>query len=403
VVRGGLRLAGTAVLLPCEVYRWASGRSYTRQSVVEVHTLGSPPLLEAAVAAFCAAGARLAEPGEFTLRAFLAGRLDLVQAEAVLGVIDAGGPDDLKVALEQLAGGVARPLGELRDRLVDLLAQLEAGLDFADEDLPPPDREQLGAQLEEAGRIVQSLAAQMESRARTGAAVRVVLSGGPNAGKSSLFNALLGCPDALVSDLPGTTRDYLTAELDLDGVRCQLIDTAGVARESSQCLSAVDRAAQDAGAEQLRQSHVVVCCLDATRPVGDLEFDRIDRPTARRIVVLTKIDAAQPVPTVSGAIPTSSVTGEGLGALRAELSQAVREVESGGCGVVSGTATRCREALRVGLESISQAQALTKNCGGDELIAVELRSALEELGKVVGAVYTDDVLDRVFSRFCIGK
>ena len=230
---GHLRLPGVAAPLPCDLCFWPTRRTYTGQPVAEVHTLGSPPLLEAAVEAFCEAGARPAEPGEFTLRAFLAGRIDLTQAEAVLGVIDAAGPDQLRTALAQLAGGLGAPLGSLRDRLLDLLSELEAGLDFADEDLEPLAPERLEAELEAAAGQVARLERQMLGRGEAGELPRVVLTGRPNVGKSSLFNALSGRAGALVCDLPGTTRDYLAAELECHGVRFLLVDTAGAASQGA--------------------------------------------------------------------------------------------------------------------------------------------------------------------------
>ena len=193
---GFLLLSGFASPLPCELYLWPGKRSYTGQPVAEVHTLGSPPLLEAVVRAVCRGGARPAEPGEFTLRAFLAGRIDLTQAEAVLGVIDATGNAELDAALKQLAGGLAGPLRLLRSDLLDLLAHVEAGLDFADEDLPFIKAEELLKRLDEAAAEVDRLARQLAFRGEAVVRVRVAPCGRPNAGKSSLFNALTGRPPA---------------------------------------------------------------------------------------------------------------------------------------------------------------------------------------------------------------
>ncbi len=216
------------LVLPGHLYFWPGTRSYTRQPLAEWHMLGSPPLVAAALCAVCAAGARQAQPGEFTLRAFLAGRLDLTQAEAVLGVIDANGPRDLQLALAQLAGGLAAPLHGLRSQLLDLLAHLEAGLDFVEEDIEFISAESLRAQLQSAAEQVDLLLSRLDQRMSAGEAPRVVLVGRPNVGKSSLFNALCGGPAALVADLPGTTRDFVRGMIDLGGVRCELIDTAGV-------------------------------------------------------------------------------------------------------------------------------------------------------------------------------
>ncbi len=400
--------------LPCDLYLWPDGRSYTGQPVAELHTLGSPPLLQAVVRSVCAAGARPAEPGEFTLRAFLAGRIDLTQAEAVLGVIDAADAKQLDVALAQLAGGLAGPLHGLRDVLVDLLAHLEAGFDFADEDLSFITPRQLQDQLADAARRVDRLGGQMASRGEAIGVFRAVLLGRPNTGKSSLFNALARRAGALVSHRPGTTRDYLAAELDLDGVKCRLIDTAGVAAVSlpeagsgvagGDAPDDVQRAARAVSIEQRERAHVRILCLDSTRPLADDERDDLAAASPiPRIVVLTKIDAPRKTDFAEHAAETSSLTGVGIDALRVELRDAVLAVGASDADVVAGTAVRCRESLRLAAESLGRAREIAGSGGGEELVAAEVRVALDELGKVVGAVYTDDLLDRIFSRFCIGK
>jgi len=396
---GRLRLPGIAAPLPCDLCFWPTRRSYTGQPVAEVHTLGSPPLLEGAVEAFCAAGARPAEPGEFTLRAFLAGRIDLTQAEAVLGVIDAAGPEQLRTALAQLAGGLGAPLGSLRDRLLDLLSELEAGLDFADEDLDPIAPERLEAEIEAAAEQVARLERQMLGRGEAGELPRVVLTGRPNVGKSSLFNALLGRTGALVCDVPGTTRDYLTAELECDGVRLLLVDTAGAASQSA----TVHHAAQALSAEQRRRADLRLLCIDSTRPPDADERQHLAAPDPSRLLVLTKVDLPGRVGAFDEAIRTSSVTSEGIDALRRAVARGLRESRRPAGDAVASTAARCRESLRQAAAGLERALRLARSERGDELIAAEVRTALEELGRVVGAVYTDDVLDRVFSRFCIGK
>ncbi len=401
-IPGSLILNETAASLPCEVYYWPTHRSFTGEPVAEIHTIGSPPLLDAVLREVCSAGARMAEPGEFTLRAFLAGRLDLTQAEAVLGVIDAADPQEFQVALAQLAGGLAGPLHALRDKLLDLLAHLEAGFDFADEDLPFITAEELQRQISAAADTIARLANQMVSRRDTAERIRVVLRGWPNTGKSSLFNALVGREGAIVSDIPGTTRDYLTAELHLDGVSCLLIDTAGVELKCEGASGDLWEATQTATEEQSRQAHIEILCLDQTRPLNPWEHSqlRADRPPS--LLVLTKADAPRRTDLVQRAIATSSVTGDGLDRLQEQLRDLVLAARGTGGEVVTGTAVRCHESLRLASEALERAGELIRH-GSEELVAAEVRVALEELGKVVGAIYTDDVLDRIFSRFCIGK
>jgi tRNA modification GTPase len=409
-IAGVLRLPELNAPLPCDVYLWPGVRSYTGQPVVEIHTIGSPPLLELLLRALCASGARLAGPGEFTLRAFLAGRIDLTQAEAVLGVIDAADPHEFSAALAQLAGGLAAPLGQLRDALLDLLSHLEAGLDFADEDLPFITRDELDRQLADAASSVAAIVQQMASRGETAAVARVALVGRPNTGKSSLFNALLGKQGALVSDHPGTTRDYLVAELDLDGVNCQLIDTAGMREERGERRGErgdaveddIDLAAQSAATQQRRAAHAQVLCIDSTRATDDWERGELGQAAdSRRIVALTKCDAPRRTDCTFPTLETSSLTGAGVDALRRALRRTVLAA-GGGHDVVAATASRCAASLQLAGECLQRACGIVFT-GGDELIAAEVRVALDELGKVVGAVYTDDVLDRIFSRFCIGK
>jgi tRNA modification GTPase len=400
----GLRLAGRSdeQRVPCDLYLWRTARSYTRQPVAELHTLGSPPLVEALLRHVCAAGARLAEPGEFTLRAFVAGRIDLVQAEAVLGVIDAADRRQLDVALAQLAGGLTRPLAAIRDQLLDLLADLEAGLDFVEEDIRFLSHADLTGRLAEAADAIAQLVEQLRGRERADAEPRVVLAGCPNVGKSSLFNALAGDAAALVSARPGTTRDYLSARMEIGGLSCQLIDTAGL--ESAPSVDELSTAARQISHEQHEQADLRLLCLDSSRPQSPWEEAQI-HCDGRQLVVLTKCDLPAAYPSPPAAIETSTITGRGLDELRAAIHSRLTAgaAEANPSGAVASTAARCRESLRLAAESLTRARDVAGDRGGDELIAAEIRTALVELGKVVGTIYTDDLLDRIFSRFCIGK
>lgn len=420
--RGGTDLAGVRhaavwpghILLgdplgdvPGDLYLWPGTRSYTRQPLAELHLVGSPPVLDAALRAACAAGARLAEPGEFTLRAFLAGRLDLTQAEAVLAVIDASSRTELDVALRQLAGGLAGPLHQLRNQLLDLLAHVEAGLDFVDEDIEFLPAADLQRQLHDVADALARLAAQVAARSHTAEQFRVVLIGWPNVGKSSLMNALAGEATALVSPHAGTTRDYLTRTVAIGGLDCRLIDTAGCDPAAS---GSVGIAAQTLAAEQAEQAHVQLLCLDATRPLNAWERQTLEAPPPpHRLLVLTKTDLPQATDLGRPAIATSSHSGAGVAALQQAIYRHLT-AEQNVAEVVPDTALRCRESLRRAAVAVRQAlQAVPGQAGqplaaaGEELVAAELHLALDELAQVVGAVYTEDILERIFRRFCIGK
>lgn len=401
VGRGLAVLPGFATPVPCDVYVWPNERSYTRQPTVELHLPGSSPVVAAALEAACRCGARLAGPGEFTLRAFLAGRLDLTQAEAVLGVVDAVDRRQLDVALRQMAGGLAGPLDRLRNKLLDLLAHLEAGLDFVEEDIEFIARSELLRQLTEGRDAVAALAEQTTARGDVAERPRVVLVGLPNVGKSSLFNVLLGRTGAIVSPQSGTTRDYLKAIVSFGGVECELIDTAGM-DETAAGEPSIAAAAQDAAVAQTRDADVRVFCLDASRPPTPWETEQLLQPDPHRVVVRTKSDLAPSSPVAVVGLSVSAVAGRGLDEIRAALGGAAASAREGGT-IVASTAVRCRDSLRRAAAALEAARTTVEGRGGDELVALELRTALDELGRVVGAVYTDDILDRIFSRFCIGK
>jgi tRNA modification GTPase len=392
-IDGETRLTGVFSTLPVSLYFWPAPRTYTGQDVAELHTLSSPPLVEMLVAAVLGAGARAARPGEFTLRAFLAGKLDLTRAEAVLGVIEAGDRDELKEALSQLAGGVTRPLQALRDDLLNLLADVEAALDFADEDLTFVGEDE---QLKRIGRALAQitlLGRQLDQRGLAGRPFRVVLAGRPNAGKSSLFNALTGRSLALVSDQPGTTRDYLVQRLDVGNASLELVDTAG-RREPE---DTIESQADSLGREQAGRADLVLLCIAAGEAALPDEKELLQQERPPVLGVATKCDLAG---APEGLLATSSVSGFGLGLLRSLLAERVAARSEP---ALAPSLSRCRHHVEACLAGLRRAHALVIESMPPELLALELRAALDQLGEMVGAVYTDDLLDRIFSRFCVGK
>lgn len=394
-------LAGRTLETPVDALAWPGRRSYTRQPSAELHTVGSPPVVDAVLAAVGTAGARLAERGEFTLRALLAGRIDLTQAEAVLGVIDAADETELQAALAQLSGGLAGPLDRLREDLADLLAELEAGLDFVDEeDIRFVEPEELLGRLARARRAVAAVAEQSTGRGVRGRLPRVVLVGPPNAGKSSLHNALAGRfgvaerPSAsVVSPQAGTTRDCLAATLEVEGVRLELLDTAGVGGAAIDAVDALARAQTEAAA---READFVVACRS---PEAGDEAPAEPNLAAPVLLIATKADLAAGAST---GLATSSVTGEGIERLGRTIAGQVSSIGGQRSAMVADTAERCAGSLAAAADSLAAAEAIAPT-GQHELVACELRAALDGLGRVTGAVTTDDLLDRIFSRFCIGK
>lgn len=389
---GALRLPEVHAELPANLYIWPGPHSYTGQDVVELHTVSSPPIVDLVIAACLHAGGRAAQPGEFTLRAFLAGKLDLTRVEAVLAVIEAGSRDELKQALVQLAGGVARPLQELREDLLDLLADVEAALDFADEPLQFVQQTELLRRLTRGLALVTLLRRQFDQRAVRTQAFRVVLAGRPNAGKSSLFNALTGQGAALVSPEAGTTRDYLSRRLEMEGVSVELIDTAG------KCVgtNGIESQGQKFAGEQAQDADLVLLCVVGGE--ANAEEARLLAGDSGRVVgIATKCDL-RPAP--KGWLATCALDHQGIAGLRRQLAERGRRQTRP---ALAPSLSRCRHHVDACLEQLRRAHALALHEDPPELLALELRGALESLGAMVGAVYTDDVLDRIFSRFCIGK
>ncbi len=403
---GHISLKDFETPLPVTVYLWNSHRSYTGQPMAELHTFGSPPILESLLTKLHQQGVRPARPGEFTLRSFLAGRIDLVQAEAVLGVIDAEDHVELNTALQQLAGGISTQLATVQNNLIDLLADLEAGLDFVDEEIEFVSRENLLTRLQFAQKELTELNEQSQSRMRMTGQKKVVLAGLPNAGKSTLFNKLAQREAALVSEISGTTRDYLSTEVCWQGIDIELIDTAGWDEE----VSGIDQMAQTQRAEQFDRADLLLWCSvsDGNQHLEEeiLLNAKKNNSNSPIIIVHTKQDLVpekERKTSKQQTVQISAQTGFGIPKLISEIVTQLCLYPEGNKYFAGSTAARCRESLSSAVTSLQNAIKTAQTNLVDEMIAIELRDVLEQLGHILGTVYTDDILDRIFSKFCIGK
>jgi len=380
--------------------------TYTREDVVEIHCHSGFAVLKAILGEVLAQGARLARPGEFTLRAFLAGRLDLSQAEAVLEVIQARTQASLRVAAGHLAGGLGKRLGEVRAALLHILAQVDAALDFPEEaaELSPQVlSEALAGPLAELAKL--SATYQQGRLLKEG--VAVVLAGRPNVGKSSLLNRLLNADRAIVTHIPGTTRDVIEETISLAGIPLRLSDTAGL-REARDLVEELGVARSK---ERLAQADLILLLVDASQPLSSEDIQTLqelaDRPV---LVVLNKVDLPQQFQTAEvrpysshPVVEISALTGQGL----ENLEQAVVDlVLAGGVQTAGEIVTQARhaellvraqEALSRGRELLGQAETPW------ELLALEVKEALQALGEITGEEVGDAVLDQIFAEFCIGK
>ena len=411
-----LPILGTIEL---DFFVWPDGRSYTGQPSVELHCLGNTVILQSIQSRLIENGAVLAQPGEFTLRAFLAGRLDLTQCEAVLGVIHAANDRSLNVALSQLAGGLSEPLSQLKSSLVNLLADIEAGLDFVEEDISFISQSQIIARLDHAISVVRELLHQMESRAAQTVQLQVAIVGPPNAGKSSLINAMAKRPISIVSAEPGTTRDYVRMRLDMDGVIVDILDTAGLENVEGATPRAL---AQELTQEQIENADLILYCLS----VDDSESDewqvdqcqtRLECSPARQArptwqagptwLVRTKCDLKSTGRRLTRhyerEFSTSTIHSESIDRVLSGLRDWAAFKMENSNQVVPLTAARCQASLNSADQALVHAKDAAENRRGDEVIASEIRLSLDEIGLVAGTVYTDDILDALFGRFCIGK
>jgi tRNA modification GTPase len=382
---------------------YAAPNSYTAEDLVEISAHGSPVVLDLLLRRALDLGARLAEPGEFTQRAFLSGRMDLTQAEAVRDLIDAQTLTQVRQAASQMGGALSRRVAPIKQSLVELVALLEAGIDFAEDDVDVTDKQEIARRIKELKQPLVALEASYARGRIVHDGLTLAIVGRPNAGKSSLFNRLVERDRAIVTATPGTTRDLVTERISLDGIPLELVDTAGL-REG---LEEAEQLGIARSREALADAAVVLIVLDATQPLNEEEHRLMEAVENRpAIVAINKSDlpAANAVPHETAHVPavrTSALTGEGIPALRERILALV----SGGAASEPGmlTSIRHQQAITTALSAMSD--AAEANSGGipHEMILLDLYRALWALDSLTGQTTTDDILNLIFSTFCIGK
>ncbi|MBW4695419.1 MAG: tRNA uridine-5-carboxymethylaminomethyl(34) synthesis GTPase MnmE [Lyngbya sp. HA4199-MV5] len=379
-------------------------RSYTREDVVEFHCHGGIIPVQQVLQLCLEQGARLAQPGEFTLRAFLNGRLDLTQAESITDLVGARSPQAAQTALAGLQGKLAQPIRQLRATCLDILAEVEARIDF-EEDLPPLNEADIQTQLEQLLADVTHFLATAERGELLRTGLKVAIVGRPNVGKSSLLNAWSRSDRAIVTDLPGTTRDVVESQLVVGGIPIQVLDTAGI-RDTEDTVEKI-------GVERSRlaaqNADLVLLTIDAQ--AGWIEADQVIYDQVKHrplILVINKIDlinSSAPLPTPDSrlpTVPTAAALNQGINALETAI---LATVHAGTQAANLDLAINQRQAA-----ALTRAKAALEQVKGTiadrlplDFWTIDLRSAIQALGEILGEDVTESVLDRIFSRFCIGK
>ena len=378
-------------------------RSYTAEDLVEIACHGSPVVLRHAVERALEGGARLAEPGEFTLRAFLNGRIDLPQAEAVRDLIDATTLSQARIAAQQVDGSVSRRVAPLKEPLVELIALLEAGIDFAEDDVSVAPAEEILRRLAPILEGTRQLAASFQYGGLVRQGLTLAIVGRPNVGKSSLFNRLLEQDRAIVTEIPGTTRDLVSETASIGGIPVKLCDSAGI----RQTAEHVERLGIERSYQAMADADLTLVVIDLARPFMAEDESLMARAGGRVLLVGNKSDLArgagewpqsQPVP-----IPVSALTGEGIAGLRDAILEAVApkgvfEQETGFI-----TSLRHERLLRESAAYLEKACDAARSLTPHEMMLLDLYGALGPFDAITGATTADDILNRIFSTFCIGK
>jgi tRNA modification GTPase len=378
-------------------------KSYTRENVVEISCHGSNYIIESIIKLLIKNGARSAKAGEFTLRAFLNGQMDLSQAEAVADLIASNSKASQQVALQQLRGGFSNQLQSLREQLVQFASLIELELDFAEEDVEFANRDQLKKLIYEIARVISTLIQSFELGNVIKQGVNTVIAGKPNAGKSTLLNALLNEERAIVSHIPGTTRDTIEEVLNINGINFRLIDTAGI-REAT---DAIEKIGVERTMEKIEQSALLVYVYDAAQITLDElnnDLESLQRPGVTMIIVANKADLltdAQLIALPTDANVISAKEKTHIDELKSTIyHSAVKDQLDGNETLV--TNVRHLEALQKTEQSLARVLDGIDTVTSD-FLSMDIKQALHYLGEITGAVTTDDLLENIFSKFCIGK
>ncbi len=418
LTRGRVLDANGAVLDDALLAWFPAPHSYTGNDLVEFQCHGSPAVVAALVEALCAAGARLARPGEFTERAFFNGRVDLAQAEAVANLIASRTREASRVALSQLEGSLSKEVGVAREGLIDLAAEIEARLDFPEEEIEAADRLRLLGAFEAAQSALRRLLATARRGQLCRDGARVALAGRPNTGKSSLLNALVGMERALVTPHPGTTRDTIEATVDILGMPIVLIDTAGVRHEG---VEEIESLGIERTLREVRGADLVLLVLDASSPLTAEDRALVGLlGEAPLLVVVNKCDLAPQernrdewiqtlgLPGAAESVSVCALDPDTLRPLEAAVARLLlgrSGMESGMAEAESATVTNLRHAerLRGAFDALGRAREAFEADQSGEFVMVDLNEALEALSEILGLSVDEAVLSRIFSRFCIGK
>lgn len=375
--------------------------SYTGEDVVELHCHGGVLITRRVLELLLKNGARQADAGEFTQRAFLNGKMDLTQAEAVMDLIHAHSTLAIRAANEQLEGAIGRQAGEMRGELVEVLAHVEAFIDFPEEDIAPETGAKLIARLDGLLERTRKLLATSEQGRLLRHGARTVICGEPNVGKSSLLNLLLGFDRAIVSATAGTTRDTIEDYVQVHGIALRLVDTAGL-RDSG---DEIERSGMDRAARELERADLVIEVVDGTRPAEQARRVAMGAGAeAHRLLVVNKHDLGlHPSWNELNAVRISCATGEGLDELRAAIAERVMHGNMQGTAHLIAINARHQACFERGARHLQTAKEALRRNEAPELVALDLREALQALGEVTGRIDAEEILDQIFRSFCIGK